>query len=146
MRIRRTFGVLSIRFHSPRLLRVIDNLRLKILFLDLLILACILSCLSGYSSLLWPLIMVLPPGSALEARLLLFTPSPPSTLAASTPRVTSWPVLGPHLSCKDRSPRTSYGYLKLNISKLQFTVFLTLMAFITHSLFLTSYIPLLQVQ
>lgn len=146
MRKRRTFGVLPIRFHSPRLLTVIDNLLLKILFLDLLILACLLWCLSGYSSLLRPLITVLPPGSALEARLLLFIPSPPSTHAASTPRVTSWPVLGPHVSCKDRSPRTSYGYLKLNISKLQLTVFLTLMAFIMNSLFLTSFSPLLQVQ
>lgn len=49
---------------------------LRILFLGLLlILVCLFSCLSGYFSLLWPLSMVLPSGSALETRLLLFSPS-----------------------------------------------------------------------
>lgn len=56
--------------------------------------------------------------------------------------LTSWLVLGTHLSCNDRAPRTSHGHINLNISKLQLTVFLTLMAFIIiYSLFLTSYIP-----
>lgn len=51
----------------------ITDYLLRILFLGLLlILVCLLSCLSGYFSLLS---MVLPSGSALEARLLLFSPS-----------------------------------------------------------------------
>lgn len=79
------------RPHSPRpltVIHIVDNLLLKILFLDLLlILACLLPHLSGYSSLPWALSLAFSPSSALEARLLLFIPSPPSTHASSAPWV-----------------------------------------------------------